>query len=428
MQIKSAKEHYDIVVVGGGMVGASFACALDRATAGKKLSILVVEAFALSSGPPIQPSFDARSTALSFGSSKILESAGLWADLLEVVTPIKQIHVSDKGHFGSVMLNHEESKIDALGYVVENSQLGVVLSKAMESSSTVELLCPARIESVKPLAAGMKLAIATDETNFIVETSLVVLADGGKSPICSQLGISHYTETYEQHALIANISFENSHEYIAYERFTDTGPLAVLPLPKLENENRASLVWTVVNEQVEELKGLAEKDLLERLQERFGNRLGKIRKIGERVFYPLGLSTAKEQIRPGLVLLGNVAHTLHPVAGQGLNLALRDIESLVNALLSYRTKNSQEIFELEKPLDLSRNNSEIGSMQHLQEYLRLQESDQAKTIMFTDKITKLFSNNDKVKIWARKFGLLSIEMTPSLKREFSEQAMGLRNN
>lgn len=428
MQIKSAKEHYDIVIVGGGMVGASFACALDRAATDKNLSILVVEAFTLSNCLPIQPSFDARSTALSFGSSKVLEWAGLWTDLLEVVTPIKQIHVSDKGHFGSALLNHEEHKIDALGYVVENNQLGAVLSKAMESSSTIELLCPARIESVKPLAAGMKLAIVADETDFTVETSLVVLADGGKSPICSQLGISRDTETYEQHSLIANIAFENPHEHIAYERFTDTGPLAVLPLSRLENENRASLVWTVANDQVEELKLLAEEDLLERLQERFGNRLGKIRKIGERSFYPLSLSTAKEQIRPGLVLLGNVAHTLHPVAGQGLNLALRDIESLVNSLLSSRITNSQETLEVEKPLDSRSKNSKIGSMQNLQEYLRLQESDQAKTIMFTDKIAKLFSNNDKLKIWARKFGLLSIEMTPSIKKEFSKQAMGLREN
>ena len=428
MQIKSAKEHYDIVIVGGGMVGASFACALDRAAADKNVSILVVEASTLSNCPPIQPSFDARSTALSFGSSKILEWAGLWTDLLKVVTPIKQIHVSDKGHFGSALLNHEEHEIDALGYVVENNQLGAVLSKAMESSSTIELLCPARIDSVKPLAAGMKLAIVADETDFTVETSLVVLADGGKSPICSQLGISRDTEAYEQHSLIANIAFEKPHEHIAYERFTDTGPLAVLPLSRLENENRASLVWTVANEQVEELKLLAEEDLLERLQERFGNRLGKIRKIGERSFYPLSLSTAKEQIRPGLVLLGNVAHTLHPVAGQGLNLALRDIESLVNSLLSSRIKNSQETFEVKKLLDSRSKNLKIGSIQNLQEYLRLQESDQAKTIMFTDKIAKLFSNNDKLKIWARKFGLLSIEMTPSIKKEFSKQAMGLREN
>ncbi|MDA1371234.1 MAG: 2-octaprenyl-6-methoxyphenyl hydroxylase [Proteobacteria bacterium] len=408
MLIETPESHYDLVVVGGGMVGASFACALCKAVENNSLSILIVEAVPLSVNLSQQPSFDARSTALSHGSHRIYEQMGLWSQLAGRVTPIKEIHVSDRGRFGSTHLVHSEHNVEALGYVVENQWLGEVLNEAMAASARINLLAPAKVNQASPLATGMQLQIESGGNNFSVDTSLLVLADGGKSPICSQLGIEQSISDYQQHALIANIAFEKPHNNVAFERFTDTGPLAVLPLGSFESENRGSLVWTVSAGQSADLLALEPGALLELLMERFGNRLGRITHTGERFCYPLTLSVAKEQIRPGLVLLGNVAHTLHPVAGQGLNLALRDTAVLVERL--------QLANERGGPL---------GDMAVLQDYLDNQDFDQRRTIRFTDQLTRLFSSNRQVSVVARKLGLLSIDLMPSIKHEFAEQAMGL---
>ena len=414
MNVEKLKQQYDLVIVGGGIVGASFACALlkvmeKHSAQAEIFSILVVEAIASSSDIPHQQSFDARSTALSYGSSKIFQTMGLWSQLKEVVSSIGEIHVSDKGRFGSTRLNKEDYQVDALGYVVENSKLGVVLNNVLEQSSSIDLACPAKISQITAQQTGMALTIELASGTSQVDASLVVLADGGRSPICSQLGISRSVEPYGQHALIANIAFESPHKGVAYERFTDTGPLAILPLESIDGMNRGSLVWTLTPAQAEEYKAMDEAELRERLQERFGNRLGKILHIGERFIYPLSLSLSREQIRPGLVLLGNVAHTIHPVAGQGLNLALRDTEVLVDVL-------SKAIAE----------NKPVGDMAVLQEYLERQEGDQSRTIGFTHYMTQLFSSNDSAKVLFRKFGLFAIDLIPGFRRRLAEQAMGLK--
>lgn len=176
-------------------------------------------------------------------------------------------------------------------------------------------------------------------------------------------------------------------------------------------ENTNYLLQTDHAEQSAEYMVMAEEELLEKLQERFGNRLGKLQHIGEIFCYPLRLSVAREQLRPGLVLLGNVAHTLHPVAGQGLNLALRDVAALASTLR-----------------EAVADGADLGSMDVLQQYICRQESDQKRTIMFTDTITRMFSSNSRAKILARKFGLIAIDLMPSIKQEFAEQAMGLSTN
>ncbi len=424
MNVENLKKHYDLVVVGGGMVGASFACALVKAigeseAANKNFSILVVEAVTPQSEILQQQSFDARSTALSYGSSKIFDNMGLWDQLKDVVSTIEKIHVSDKGRLGSSRLDREDYGVDALGYVIENSSLGVVLNNVLQNSSSIEFVCPAKITDIAALPTGMSLQIeiesGSESSSHKLDASLVVLADGGKSPICSRLGISRSVEPYGQHALIANIGFEKPHENTAFERFTDTGPLAVLPLSRIENiegvqsMNRGSLVWTLSPQQAAEYKTMEEAELKLHLQERFGNRLGKILHIGDRFIYPLSLSLSREQVRPGLVLLGNVAHTIHPVAGQGLNLALRDTEVLVKILAT-------AIVEGRPP----------GEMSVLQEYLDRQQADQARTIGFTHYMTHLFSSNNSAKVLFRKFGLFAIDLIPGLRKNLAEQAMGLK--
>ena len=408
MQISNPDKFYDLVVVGAGMVGASFCCALENLLRESPISVLVIEAIAPNNGLAKQSSFDARSTALSLGSRKIFEEFAVWQELGAAVSAIDEIQVSDRGRLGAVSLSAQEQKVDALGYVVENKRLGEVLNARLLGSDKINLLSPAAVSSIKATEGGMQLRLQHGDSDAIVDTSLVVLADGGKSPVCGQLGISQSIERYDQHALIANIVFEKPHNNIAYERFTDTGPLAILPLQAIDGTNRGSLVWTLSVEQAAEFREMYEEQLLSLLQERFGFKLGKITNIGERFVYPLSLSLAKEQVRPGLALLGNVAHTLHPVAGQGLNLALRDARVLVDVL----GKAMQQ-------------GAALGDMSMLSEYVARQEADQALTTQFTHNITKLFSSNNDAKVWLRKFGLLAIELSPRVRHSLAERAMGL---
>ncbi|NKB34846.1 MAG: 2-octaprenyl-6-methoxyphenyl hydroxylase [Pseudomonadales bacterium] len=408
MNINSPESSYDIVVVGGGMVGASFAQALSQNLGEHCPKILVVEATAPKAESSAQPSFDARSTALSFGSRKIYESMQLWEKLEQRVSAIHEIQVSDRGRFGSTQLSCDEQGVEALGYVVENTDLGEVLHEQLMASKSIAFLAPAKIEQAVPVQEGMMLDVTEGDQKFAILAGLVVLADGGRSPVCQQLGIEQFKESYKQHAIITNIAFELPHQNIAFERFTETGPLAVLPLREFDGEHRCSIVWTVGADDSEAYLQTDSAEFMSNLQASFGNRLGAITQVGEKFCYPLSLSMAKEQIRPGIVLLGNVAHTLHPVAGQGLNLALRDIEALVLTL--------GEAISKQQPL---------GSMATLQAYVEKQEFDQQKAIRFTDSLTKLFSSNNQTNVVTRKLGLLSLELIPAARKTFAEQAMGL---
>ncbi len=406
MLIESPRKEYDVLVVGGGMVGASFALDLARRSIDSSISICVIEAVALSDQTN-QPSFDARSTALAWSSRGVYESIGVWEQLARVVTPIEEIQVSDQGHFGVTHLHHSEQDVEALGYVVENRELGTILNAALIESPLIELLAPARIQSATPRAEGMDVEIEYVDQRDKISAKLVVLADGGRSPLCTQLGIEHSREDYEQSALITNIAVEIAHGNVAYERFTESGPLAVLPLQAFDGQARCSLVWTVKSGNEQSLLECDDEEFIKQLESLYGNRLGSILKVGKRFCYPLSLTEAKEQIRPGLVLLGNVAHTLHPVAGQGLNLALRDSACLSQTLAAAIGA------------DLC-----PGSMAVLQDYLDQQTPDQHQAMLFTDQMTRLFSSARLGKVVARKIGLLSLDLVPTLRHEFARRAMG----
>ncbi len=409
MLIDRPASRYDIVVVGGGLVGASFALYLEQCLGNSECSVLVVEG--VSPGDhDRQPSFDARSTALSWGSRSIFEKMGLWSELAQVVTPIENIQVSDQGHLGTTELDHLEQAVEALGYVVENRELGVLLNNGMQASPRLQLLAPARISAVKPQADGMSLSVQCGDAEIPVGASLVVLAEGGRSPICQQLGIQQSSDNYDQTAVITNIAVQNPHHNKAFERFTESGPLAVLPLASFQGQHRCSLVWTVQTGSEKALLESDESEFADRLTSVFGHRLGRILKVGQRFAYPLALSEAMEQIRPGLVLLGNVAHTLHPVAGQGLNLSLRDTDSLVKILC-------QGMEGGQSP----------GDMALLQRYLESRMTDQQQSIQFTDQMTRLFSSAMLGKVLTRKFGLLSLDLLPGLRKEFARRAMGTQS-
>jgi len=406
------KQHYDIVVIGGGMVGASLACALLPVSEALDLNIAVVEAFPLpeQSSLDYQPSYDARATALAYGSRSIYEVMGVWDKLQTRLAPIKHIHVSDKGHFGVTRLHAEQEHVPALGYVVENKWLGRVLLERLQQADAerIDFICPAEVTDVQYGAGQMSVTLEKAGEVKQLTTELVVMADGGRSELREGMGM-HYTETtYDQHAVIANISLDRSHNDIAYERFTDTGPMALLPLETQEGEHRSAVVWTVPNDQVDEVMSLSDADFIARLHERFGHRAGNFTKVGERNTYPLKLVLAQEQVRQGLVVLGNAAHALHPIAGQGYNLALRGVVALADHLIQARKAGVN-----------------LGDLSVLQDFYDQQRQDQQRTIGLSDQTMKLFSNNNLLLAAGRNLGLQLLDICPPARTVFARGAMGL---
>lgn len=419
MLVNSLNTDYDLVIAGGGLVGGSFALLLNTLLlkvmpSQRQLRILLVDSSTLShettdTGRP----YDARSTALSWGSRLIFEQAGLWDSLATGLTAIRDIHVSDKGHAGATRLNSDAMNVDALGYVAENTHLNQVITSALMHSTHIAVCAPASIVNVKPVQQGVELLVDSGGQAMVqISSRLLVIADGGRSSLCEQLGITLTRRPYGQQALISNISFEKPHLGCAFERFTDTGPLAVLPLADIDGEHRASLVWTLADAQVAEIMALPDEAFLAALQQRFGYRLGKLTRVGERVLYPLSLTLANEQIRPGIVLLGNVAHALHPVAGQGLNLALRDARELADIIAEVSASGGPEL---------------IGDYQCLQRYVQRQQVDQQQTVFFSDQVTRLFSNANPLLALGRNIGLLGMDLVPPAKQWFSRQAMGMKD-
>ena len=384
-----------LAIIGGGLVGASLALALQEGARQRGWRIVLIEPFA--PGNSYQPSYDARSSALSYGTRQIYERLGLWPALSARAEPIRQIHVSDRGRFGATRLSAESEGVPALGYVVENAWLGQCLWQALDAE-VVEWRCPAEVTALQALGDGYRLTLNDGSQ---LDCDLAVLADGGRSGLREQLGIAVKTTPYGQSALIANISTAEAHQGQAFERFTDDGPMALLPL----SENRSALVWTRQGGDAQRLAALPDREFLAELQQVFGYRLGALTQVGARHLYPLSLVEASEQVRPHLVVLGNAAHSLHPIAGQGYNLSLRDTLALAEALL-------------DSP-------ATPGDFAVLQDYLRRQRLDQQLTVGFSDQVTRLFSTAQPLLVAGRNLGLLGLDLLPPAKHWFARQAMGL---
>ena len=406
------KNYRDIVIAGGGMVGASLALQLAEVLP-EQVSICLVEGFPLpeplaTGKPDYHPSFDARSTALSYSSRLIYEKIQFWDQLREWLCPIDSIHVSSRGRFGSSLLRAEDYAWSALGYVVENAWLGNALIQALYRQGRVEIISPARVVAAEPEGEGMRLKLDGGSA-AVIDTALLLVADGATSGLREQLGVSVQEKPYRQHALVANVAFAQPHAGCAYERFTDQGPVALLPLlASAPGEHRSSLVWTLSPEGAEHLQACPPEEFLQALQDRFGYRLGRLLQVGERHCYPLALVQSSEQVRQGVVVMGNAAHALHPVAGQGFNLALRDVAELAAVL-------TQGISQGQSPGDLAL----------LQRYLRRQQPDQDRTIQFSDRLPALFMQSDPVLGLARDLALSGLDILPPLKRVFVRHAAGV---
>jgi 2-octaprenyl-6-methoxyphenol hydroxylase len=396
------KSDYDILIVGGGMVGATMAYALSPLP----LRIGVIEAVPFKSDS--QPSYDDRAIALAYGSAKIIDAMGLWDKLSNKVSAIKKIHVSDRGHFGVTRIDSAKEKVAALGYVIENRLVGAVLAEVLPALENVDLICPATVSHVTLTSERARLTIEGEGVPAQLDAKLVIAADGGNSVVRKLLKIPTRSWDYGQTAVIANITPERHHQGVAYERFTDTGPVALLPNAAADDPNRCSLVWTVRRGDEERVLNLDGAEFLAELQERFGYRLGELQKVGRRNAYPLKLVRAKQQVSPRLALIGNAAHTLHPIAGQGFNLGVRDVAVLADVLAEACIKGE-----------------DVGAAEVMQRYADWRNWDHRKVIGFTDSLARLFSNPLAPVALARNMGLFAVDVVPPLKRLLTRQTMGL---
>lgn len=405
-------DHYDIVIAGGGMVGISLALYLGEVLP-TDTRICLVEGFPFPDPlpghqPEYHPSFDARSTALSYSSKLIYERLGLWQDLQQWLCPIQSIHVSNRGRFGSTLLGAEDHSWPALGYVVENAWLGASLAQALHRQARVELISPAKVVDAQPCGDGVNLQLE-GASQVSLQAGLLVVADGASSGLRDKLGVTVSEKSYRQHALVANVGFAEPHGGCAYERFTQRGPVALLPLLGISDAaNRSALVWTVAPEEAEHLLQCPQQEFLGALQERFGYRLGRLQQVGQRHGYPLSLVKSDEQVRQGVVVMGNAAHALHPVAGQGYNLALRDVAELSHVLASAQAGGEA-----------------YGQLQVLQRYEQRQLDDQQRTIEFSDRLPSLFMLTDPVIGLARDLALSGLDLVPAMKRDFVNYAAGV---
>ena len=390
-------KQYDVVIAGGAMAGATLAIALDKLSRGR-LKVAVVEAVA----PRLDrhPGYDARSIALSFGSAKILREIGIWPPFAEVATPISHIHVSDRGHAGIVHIDADEQAVAALGYVVELADAGALLHHKLAALESVDLLCPAVITDI---SRSQDVVTLTLDQGRKIAGRLLVTADGALSSCCDMLGIGRTDHDFDQVAVIANITTAEAHQGRAFERFTPSGPLALLPM----SEGRSSLVWCIRPEQQDEVMGWSDEQFLAELQQVFGWRLGRLVRTGARCAYPLLLRQAQRLTSHRVAVVGNAAQTLHPIAGQGFNLGLRDVMTLAEEIVRGSAKGG-----------------DAGRATLLSRYRRRRTPDREATIGMTAGLVSLFASDSLPLVIGRNSGLMAISLFDTLKAPLVRRAMG----
>ncbi len=381
---------YDVVIAGGGLVGASLGIAL----AGCGQSVAVLEAT-----PPgdQQPGFDDRATALSRTSVDILRTLEIWPGDSEA-SPIRTIHVSDRGRFGSTRMHTAQHGLDSFGFVIENTVLGQALWSSL-TSCEVDVYCPARVEVATLQPGGVALKL--DGEGQRIDAGLLVIAEGALSATRDLIGAGVDVTSYTRTALVANISTQTPHEGRAFERFTRDGPLAVLPLTR----GRSNVVWSLSNERAVQLCEDDERFAAE-LQDTFGYRLGHITKVGKRTSYPLAKAVAQSLHGDHWVLVGNAANAVHPVAGQGLNLGLRDVAALAELIWQ---------------------RDGAPWPQLLERYAEWRAADHREVLRMTDSLVRVFTHEAQPVGLARDAALIAMQIVPPLRRWFARRSMGYRH-
>ncbi|HCM1315961.1 TPA: 2-octaprenyl-6-methoxyphenyl hydroxylase [Vibrio parahaemolyticus] len=388
-------KQYDVVIAGGAMAGATLALAIEHLSQGA-LRVAVVEPFKAQSDQ--HPGFDSRSIALSYGTVNLLRHLELWSAIEPFSTPIEHIHVSDRSYAGMTDITKHDVGVEALGYVVELADVGRVYQELLTHSTAIDLYCPDSAKHITRTQENVTIELASGE---LLNAKLLVAADGAVSQCCQQIGLELSEHDFDQVAVIANIVTQEPHQGRAFERFTENGPVALLPM----SDNRMSLVWCLRPDEAQIVMELSESEFLERLQQDFGWRLGAMQKVGLRASYPLLLRHRKQNISHRFAIVGNAAQTLHPIAGQGFNLGIRDVVTLAEELV--------------------KQGEDVGRYQGLIRFSQRREADRNETIWLTSSLVHVFSNDLLAMRIGRNTALAAMDNLSIFKQPLLRHTLGL---
>ena len=398
----------EVIIVGGGMVGLSLALMLAK----QNIAVKLLEAIKYPNYDdvnlaPYHSSFDARNSALSRRTVQIYQELGLWSALQEHATPIFEVNITEQGSFGKARLKAEQEKVESFGQVIENAWLGRVLLTEVQKQPFIELIDGVQVTQLTQDADMAYIDASRGEEQLSLQAKLVIAADGRDSFCRKALGIGASEHDYDQVAIVTTVQTSKPHNHVGFERFSSLGPLALLPLP---GEYRRSVVWPVKKgTEGEWLGDENDQHFLDALQETYGDRAGKFQKTGKRFSFPLSQVLADKQAVGRVVLMGNAAHTIHPVAGQGFNLCMRDAHVLVRYL-------TEQIAQ----------NADLGDTEILQAYEASRLTDQQRVIKFCDSVVRGFSNSNPILKFIRNTGLVAFDTIPGIKPLVANYAMGLK--
>jgi len=398
---KQASHDAEVLIIGGGLVGATQAIALAQAG----IEVAVVDTQDPKNG--LEAGFDGRASAIALATKRVLEGLDIWPVLEKDAAPIKDIRVSEKGSFFFLHYDHKDTGDEAFGYMVENRNMRKALYHRRRELESTRLFAPDEVEELVRENGGVTATLSSGTT---INARLAIACDGRASKIRESAGIAVTNWSYKQSGIVCTVRHEHSHDFVANEHFMPAGPFAILPLmgDKKNPGNCSSLVWTERADLAPAIMALDDAEFMAELQNRFGDFLGELEVVGPKWCYPLSLQFAERTIDKRLALAGDAAHAMHPIAGQGLNMGLRDVAALAEVVL-----------------DARRLGLDIGEATVLERYQRWRRFDNTLMLAMTDGLNRLFSNDIKPLRLARDLGMAAVNQLPPLKKFFMRHAMGL---
>lgn len=403
MNDKTSSASYDLIIVGGGMVGSTLSCLLAEGFAKdarkSKMRIAIIEAFE----PAVfdaSKAYDLRVSAISRFSQQVLEQAGVWQSIQSKrVSPYKAMHVWDATGEGEIHFSAAEIGASNLGHIIENQVIQISLADQAKSSPSIDWLCP---NTLKELTLSDDLAVATLDDGTTISAPLIIGADGARSQLRELADIEVNRQDYGQQGLVAVVSTEKSNQETAWQRFMPSGPLAFLPLA----DGNSSIVWTLPSDRCPAYLAMDDDKFMQTLSEALDHKLGKVTSVSKRAAFPFYGTQAKQYVKQRIALIGDAAHTIHPLAGQGVNLGIKDAAELAKQLLNSTS-------------------ADLGSLKLLRKYERARRGDNVATMRAMEGFRLLFGHSASAVVSARNFGMSTLNKLPVVKNEIIRKAMGV---